>query len=83
MKGGLFMSEIIRKRIRESALKTALLHQLRNGRKSPERTARNLKELLEKFSPISADLFSYSDLVLLIKSCSWEECLDIIMHKLS
>ncbi|MBE7721130.1 hypothetical protein [Lacrimispora indolis] len=77
------MSAIIHKHIRESVLKTALLHQLRNGQKSPERTARNLEELLQKFNPISAELFSYSDLVSLIKSCSWEECLDIIMHKLS
>lgn len=77
------MSTAIHKHIRESVLKTALLHQLRNGQKSPERTARNLEELLQKFSPISAELFSYSDLVALIKSCSWEECLDIIMHKLS
>ncbi|HBD00872.1 MULTISPECIES: hypothetical protein [Clostridia] len=77
------MSATIHKHIRESVLKTALLHQLRNGQKSPERTARNLEELLEKFNPLSAELFSYSDLVVLIKSCTMEECLDIIMHKLS
>ncbi len=77
------MSTTIHKHIRESVLKTALLHQLRNGQKSPERTARNLEELLEKFSPITAELFSYSDLVALIKSCTREECLDIIMRKLS
>ena len=77
------MSTTIHKHIRESVLKTALLHQLRNGQTSPERTARNLEELLEKFSPIAAELFSYSDLVALIKSCTREECLDIIMHKLS
>ncbi|MDR0923389.1 MAG: hypothetical protein LBT06_14000 [Hungatella sp.] len=77
------MSTTIHQHIRESVLKTALFHQLKNGQKSPERTARNLEELLDKFSPISAELFSYSDLVALIKNCSREECLDIIMHKLS
>lgn len=77
------MSAIIHKHIRESVLKTALLHQLRNGQKSPERTARNLEELMQKFNPMTAELVSYSDLVSLIKNCSLEECLDIIMHKLS
>lgn len=77
------MSAIIHKHIRESVLKTALVHQLKNGQKSLERTARNLEELLQRFSPKSGELFSYSDLVALIKSCSLEECLDIIMHKLS
>ncbi len=77
------MSAIIHKHIRESVLKTALFHQLKNGKKSPERTARNLEELLQKFNPISTELFSYSDLISLIKDCSWEECLDIIMNKLS
>lgn len=77
------MTVTIHKHIRESVLKTALLHQLRNGQKSPERAARNIEELLLKFSPCSMELFHYTDLLALIKSCSREECLDIIMRKLS
>lgn len=77
------MSVTVHKHIRESVLKTALFHQLRNGRKSPERTARNIEELLQKFSPGSMELFHDAELPVLIKSCTTEECLDIIMKKLS
>ncbi len=77
------MSVAIHKHIRESVLKTALLHQLKNGRKSPERTARNMEELLLKFNPGSDGLFHYTDLLALIKNSSPEECLDIIIRKLS
>ena len=40
------MSGTLHQHIRESVLKTALLHQLKNGQKAPERTARNLIEML-------------------------------------
>jgi hypothetical protein len=74
------MSAIIHKRIRESVLKTALIHQLRNGKKSPERTTRNILELLLKFSPNK--LFHYDELLTLIKKSSPEECLEVIMQKI-
>lgn len=73
----------IHNHIRETVLKTALLHQLKNGQNSPERAARNVKELLQKFNPASPQLISYGDLLLLIKTCSKEECLDMIMQKLN
>lgn len=75
------MSVAIHKHIRESLLKTALIHQLKNGQKSPERTARNILELLLKFTPV--ELFNYNDLLSLIKNSSREECLDIIMRKIT
>lgn len=77
------MSAAIRKHIRESVLKTALLHQLKNGQRSPERTARNMEELLIKYSPAAAGLIHYTDLLALVKSSSPDECLDKIMRKLS
>jgi len=77
------MSGTLHQHIRESVLKTALLHQLRNGQKAPERTARNLIEMLLKFSPISKELFTFNELLFMIKSCSREECLNLIMQKLS
>lgn len=77
------MSLTIHQHIRKSVLKTALMRMLKNGQKSPERTARNVLELLVKFNPASADLFDYSSLSSLIKTTSREECLDIILKKLS
>lgn len=77
------MSLTIHQHIRESVLKTALMRLLKNGQKSPERTARNIIELLVKFNPASADLFEYSSLSSLIKTTAWEECLDMILKKLS
>lgn len=77
------MSLTLHQHIRESVLKTALMRLLKNGRKSPERTARNILELLVKFNPAAADLFDYSGLSSLIKTTAWEECLDVILKKLS
>ena len=77
------MSMTIHKHIRESVLKTALLHQLKNGQKAPERTARNLIELLMKYNPAASELYTYDDLLSMIKRSSTEECLEFIMQKLS
>lgn len=77
------MSVTLHNHIRESVLKTALLHQLKNGQKSPERAARNMEELLLRFQPGSMEQFHYTDLLSMIKSCTLEECLNLIMKKLS
>lgn len=77
------MSGTLHKHIRESVLKTALFHQLKNGQKAPERTARNLRELLLKFSPASSELFTYEELLIMIKNCSRDDCLNLIIQKLA
>ncbi len=77
------MSGTLHNHIRESVLKTALLHLLKNGQKAPERTARNLCELLQKFSPATSDLFTYDELLIMIKSCSRDDCLNLIIQKLA
>ncbi len=76
------MSITLRNHIRKSVLRTALLHQLKNGVNSPERAARNIEELLQ-FHSCSMGKFQYTDLLAMIKSCTLEECLNIIMKKLS
>lgn len=77
------MSLNMHQHIRESVLKTALVHLLKNGGKSPERTARNIQELLLKFNPDTETVLSYLNLLSLVKSKPWEECLEIILKKLS
>lgn len=77
------MSISLQEHIRESVLKTALFHMLKNGHKSPERTARNIEELLLKFNHGSGEIFHASELLTLIKSQSPEECLNTIMNRLS
>ncbi|MBE5991733.1 MAG: hypothetical protein E7247_04970 [Paenibacillaceae bacterium] len=77
------MSGTLHNHIRESVLKTALFHQLKNGQKAPERTARNLRELLQKFSPASSELFTYEELLIMIKNCSRDDCLNKIIQKLA
>ncbi|MDF2886388.1 MAG: hypothetical protein K0R23_773 [Lacrimispora sp.] len=77
------MTGTLHKHIRESVLKTALLHQLKNGQKAPERTARNLRELLQKFNPASSELFTYDELLIMIKSYSRDDCLNLIIQKLA
>ena len=44
------MYATMQEHLRESVFKTALFHFLKNSKKSPERTARNIEELLNKFS---------------------------------
>lgn len=78
------MAITMQEHLRESVLKTALLHLLRNSQKSPDRAARNIQELLLKFKPdAAAEYFNPEELLSLLKTCSREECLARIMDKLT
>lgn len=78
------MSVTMQEHLRESVFKTALFHLLKNCKKSPERTARNIEELLLKFKPANTgDSFTYSELLNLIKNFSQEDCISYIMNKIS
>lgn len=70
--------------LRLSMLKTALLHLLKNCKKSPERTARNIEEMLQiyaQFHPNTvSDLPGHKELLELLQTHSREECIDIILH---
>ena len=78
------MSASMQEHLKESVFKTALIHFLRNSKKSPERTARNIEELLVKFSPQETRKRpDYDELLRLIKTSSLEECISCIMNKLS
>ncbi len=77
------MSTAIQQHLKESVLKTALYHLLRNREKSPERTARNMEELLHRFQPAAGNgLFTYENLLLLINNYSMEDCLNMIIDQL-
>lgn len=70
--------------LRESMLKTALFHLLKNQRKSPDRAARNIQEMLLRFNPSGeAGAFQYDTLLQVINSCSEEDCISWIMNHLS
>lgn len=69
--------------LRESMLKTALNHLLRNQQKSPDRTARNIQEVLARFSQADKNmLLDYEELLQIIKSFSREDCVDWIMKQI-
>lgn len=70
--------------LRKSMLKTALRHLLNHTGKTPDRTARNIRELLELF--FSDDVppsLSYDELLNMIMSHSSEECVSFIISRLS
>lgn len=70
--------------LRESMLKTALLHLLKNQKKSPDRAARNIQETLQRFNPRGqAAAYRYEELLEIIKSYSKEDCINWIMSHLS
>lgn len=70
--------------LRESILRTALIHLLKNQKKSPARTARNIREMLLRFNPSGqADAYQYEDLLKAVNSCSKEDCMNWIMSHLS
>ena len=70
--------------LRESMLKTALLHLLKNQKKSPDRAARNIQEMLLHFNPSGrAGAYQYDDLLNVITSCPKEDCINWIMNHLS
>lgn len=46
----------LEKHIRETILKTALLHMLKNQSKSPERICRNIRELLSSIYPEAQEI---------------------------
>lgn len=70
--------------LRESMLRTALLHLLKHQNHSPERTARNIQELLKRFEPGRSDSpCSYEELLDIIKHGTREECLDFVMKRIS
>lgn len=74
----------LERRLRESMLRTALLHLLKNQKKCPERTARNILEMLLRFNPSGqADSYHYKNLIKVIGSCSREDCINWIMNHLS
>ena len=78
------MSVTMQEHLRESVFKTALFHLLKNSKKSPERTARNIEELLLKFNPASGEWqLDYGELLQLIQTSSREECINYIMSKIS
>ncbi|MBT9778663.1 hypothetical protein GPL15_19435 [Clostridium sp. MCC353] len=72
--------------LRLSMLKTALFHLLRNHKKSPERTARNIEEMLQIYVQFHPDpgtkLPGHNELLALLQTHSREECIDIILHRL-
>lgn len=72
--------------LRLSMLKTALFHLLRNYKKSPDRTARNIEELLQiymQFHPnVQANLPDHNALLVLLETYSREKCLELILHYL-
>ena len=70
--------------LRESMLRTALLHLLKHQNNSPERVARNIQELLKRFDAGRSDSpCSYEELLDIIRHSSREECLDWVMHRIS
>lgn len=70
--------------LRASMLKTALLHLLKHHKSSPERTARNIQELLSRFNTDrSGSPLSYEDLLGIVKRSTPEECLDWVMNRIS
>ena len=78
------MSATMQEHLRESMFKTALFHFLKNSKKSPERTARNIEELLNKFHPSPCECrIKYDELLQLIRTSSMEECISYIMDKVS
>lgn len=80
--GGILMS--VENNLRLSMLKTALFHQLKNHKKSPERTARNIEEILQLFAKVDPDkqdgLPGHKELLDLLQTHSREDCLDLILH---
>lgn len=78
------MSASMQEHLKESVFKTALFHFLKNSKKSPERAARNIEELLIKFSPLLDErLPGYAELLQLIKTSTLEECISYIMNRIS
>lgn len=72
--------------LRLSMLKTALFHLLRNHKKSPERTARNIEELLQIYAQFHPDrksnLPGHKELLDLLETHAREDCLDLLLHYL-
>ena len=70
--------------LRESVLRTALLHLMKNQNKSPERTARNIAELLSLMpNPPQKGCPQYEELLRAVQSYPGEEFLSWIMKRLS
>lgn len=70
--------------LRESMLKTALLHLLKHQKNSPDRTARNIQELLNRFpTDRFAASWSYEELLEIVKNGTRDECLDWVMRRIS
>lgn len=67
--------------LKESILRTALFHLLKNQKKSPDRAARNILEVLLHYNPSGqAAAFQYEELRKVIASCPKEECVNWIMN---
>lgn len=70
--------------LRESMLRTALLHLLKHQNNSPERVARNIQELIKRFDTgHSRPSCPYAELLDIIRHGTREECLDWVMHRIS
>lgn len=74
-------------RLRSAMLRTVLNHLLKNQEKSPERTARNIGEVLLKYSqlPQPADYapIGYDELLDIIRSHSREDSIELILNRFS
>ena len=72
--------------LRLAMLETALRHLLKNRKKSPERTARNMEELLQRFEqhhPAMQGMFpDYQELLSIILSSPDEECIGQILCRI-
>lgn len=74
----------LERHLRESMLRTTLLHLLKDQKRCPERTARNILEMLLRFNPSGqADSYQYENLLKAIGSRSKEDCVNWIMDHLS
>lgn len=70
--------------LRESILRTALFHLLKNQKKSPDRAARNIQEVLIHYNPSGqASAYHYQELLEAVRSYPREECVNWIMSHLS
>ena len=76
----------VENQLRLAMLKTALRHLLKNREKSPERTARNIEELLQRFEqlhPAVQGLFpDYQELLAILRSTPGEECIGQILCRI-
>lgn len=71
-------------RLRQSVLKTALAHQLKNMEKAPQRTVRNMREILEKFTgTVPGPAFTEEVLLKLVQEKPSQEVLDYILRNLA